>query len=106
MIVVRGVNVYPSAVEEIIRANGSIAEFRAYLNQSSALTRLRIEIEPLPEVADAPAMARHLETVFESALALRVPVTVAAPGTLPAFRNESPPMGPGVNRAIILTPLF
>src|SRR5206468_2470798 len=35
MVVVRGVNVYPSAVEEILRAHGGVAEYLAQVNTAS-----------------------------------------------------------------------
>jgi phenylacetate-CoA ligase len=79
MIVIRGVNIYPSAIEEIIRAFPDIAEFRVTQDCRNALPELRIEIE-----AD-PATATHLANRFLSNLALRIPVTALAPGTLPRF---------------------
>jgi phenylacetate-CoA ligase len=89
MVVIRGVNVYPSAVEEIIRSTGAVAEFRAIISQAHALSELRVEIEPLPTTKDSPAIARHLEEIFEAALFLRVPVTIVPPGSLPRFEMKA-----------------
>ncbi|MBI3878286.1 MAG: AMP-binding protein [Verrucomicrobia bacterium] len=89
MIVVRGVNVYPSAVEEIVRGCGGIAEYQARVSEARALAELQIQIEPEAGCADATALARRLEKAFESALALRVPVAAVAPGTLPRFEMKA-----------------
>ena len=40
MIVVRGVNIYPGAVEEIIRATDSVAEYQVQISTARALTEL------------------------------------------------------------------
>ncbi len=89
MVVVRGVNVFPGAVEEIIRAAGGVAEFRVRVAQVRALAELSVEIEPLPDCADPRALARQLESAFDNAFALRVPVTTVAPGSLPRFEMKA-----------------
>jgi len=89
MVIVRGVNVYPSAIEEIIRACGGIAEYQAEVSTKEALAELEIRIEPSADCADGGAMARKLEEALYAALALRVPVTVAANGTLPRFESKA-----------------
>ncbi|MEN9573513.1 MAG: Phenylacetate-coenzyme ligase [Verrucomicrobiota bacterium] len=89
MVVVRGVNVYPSAVEEIIRRVGGVAEYQVRVNRSRALPELEVTAEPDVASADAASLARRLELAFESSLALRVPVTLAAPGRLPRFESKA-----------------
>jgi phenylacetate-CoA ligase len=89
MVVVRGVNVYPSAVEDIVRASGSVAEYQVRVSSRNALTELAVQIEPTPECRDADALRRRLERAFEEALSLRVPVSVAPPGTLPRFEMKA-----------------
>jgi phenylacetate-CoA ligase len=85
MVVVRGVNVYPSAVEEIIRACGGVTEYQARVSTAAALTELAIQIEPADGCADAAALARKIEDALTASLALRVPVSIASAGTLPRF---------------------
>ena len=88
MIVVRGVNVYPSAVEEIIRRVGGIAEFQVRVSQRQALAELTVTIEPTAGSSDT-GLATRLATAFESSLALRVPVVLTAPGSLPRFESKA-----------------
>ena len=89
MVVVRGVNVYPSAVEEIVRACGGVAEYRAQISTEQALPELSLQIEPAPDCADAVGLVRKLERDFESALALRVLITTVPFGTLPRFEMKA-----------------
>jgi phenylacetate-CoA ligase len=86
MIVVRGVNIYPSAVDEIIRASGRVAEYRVHVDTSRALTELRIEVEP---TAGAEGLCDELEKTLNRAFAMRIPVQCVAPNTLPRFELKA-----------------
>jgi phenylacetate-CoA ligase len=88
MIIVRGVNIYPSAVEEIIRGFAEVAEYRVHVSAAQALLEMRVEIEPVAGAAAAGLGAR-LEQMFHQAFALRVPVRVVAAGTLPRFEMKA-----------------
>jgi phenylacetate-CoA ligase len=83
MLVVRGVNVYPSAVEELLRSCG-VTEFRATLSRRGALPELGIEAE-----AEDDAAVRKAEAALRDAFALRVEVTRAGNGTLPRFEGKA-----------------
>jgi phenylacetate-CoA ligase len=89
MVVIRGVNVFPAAVEEVTRELRGIVEYRAEVCSVGALLELKIDIEPAPDVRDPGALARQLESSLQSRLALRVPVRAVAPGTLPRFEMKA-----------------
>ena len=89
MVVVRGVNVYPAAVDDIIRAQAGVAEYQVKVSRAQALTELSVSVEPRPGLENAEALTRQLEGAFESALNLRVPVTVVPPETLPRFEMKA-----------------
>lgn len=89
MVIVRGVNIYPSAVEEIIRATGGIAEYQAHVITSGSLTELAITIEPESDCADGAALVAKLERAFDSAFSLRLLVTLAAINSLPRFEMKA-----------------
>lgn len=89
MIVVRGVNIYPSAVEEIIRAVDGVAEYQVRVSITASLTELSVQIEAKPDGANASTLAARLEKEFQTRFALRVPVTPVAPGTLPRFEMKA-----------------
>jgi phenylacetate-CoA ligase len=89
MIIVRGVNVYPSAVEEIIRRFGEVAEYSVRVSTESALVEMRVEIEPSDFCPDAGGLATRVQQALESAFNLRVPVDAVAPGALPRFEMKA-----------------
>jgi phenylacetate-CoA ligase len=83
MIVVRGVNIYPSAVDEIIRGTGQVAEYRVHVNTSRALAELQIEVEPVS--SDAGNLKEALEKALDRAFSMRIPVECVSAGSLPRF---------------------
>lgn len=89
MVVVRGVNIYPSAVEEIIRAVDGVSEYQVRVSTARALTELSLQIEPEPGCTDAAGLADRLEKSFQTHFALRVPVTTVPWGTLPRFEMKA-----------------
>ena len=89
MVVIRGVNVFPSAVDEIVRQSSEVAEYRVEISTAAALPEMSVQIEPAPECKDASALVRRLEQKFETAFALRVPVTLVPYKTLPRFELKA-----------------
>ena len=89
MVIVRGVNIYPSAVEEIIRAVGGVAEYQVQVDTRGPLTELAISVEPEAGCVDGSALVAKLERAFDAAFSLRLPVTLAAPGSLPRFEMKA-----------------
>jgi len=87
MIVVRGVNVYPSAVEEILRGNGGVAEYRVRISHNDALVEMSVEVEPNDNCDNA--LAKRLAKAFQESLSLRVPVSLVKFGSLPRFELKA-----------------
>lgn len=81
MVVVRGVNVYPSAVEAVVRQFPEVNEFMVEQRKVDAMD----EIELLVEMDHS--VAKHSLTRLESKLrdtfSLRIPVRLAEPESLP-----------------------
>ncbi|HZJ17391.1 MAG TPA: AMP-binding protein [Chthoniobacteraceae bacterium] len=69
MVVVRGVNIYPSAVDAVVRTFPEIAEYRVTVTSVESLTEISVEIESVNEFA-----APMLESALTAAFALRIPV--------------------------------
>lgn len=88
MVVVRGVNIYPSSVDEVVQRVGGIAEYRVRLHTDHALTELSLEVEPL-EPFDGLAVAEQLGKELHLAFALRIPVSPVPPGSLPRFEMKA-----------------
>ena len=89
MVVVRGVNVFPNAVEDIVRACPGVAEYQVNLDTRHALTELSVKIEIAPDAGDPAKLVDKLEQAFQSAFSLRVPVRAMPPGTLPRFEMKA-----------------
>ena len=88
MIYVRGNNVYPSALEAIIRGFAEIAEFRLELDATGALPVLRIEVEPISAGA-GPEVARRIDRAIQQQLLFRAEVSAVAPGSLPRYEVKA-----------------
>ena len=89
MVVVRGVNVYPSAVEEIVRDCDGIAEYRVEIDTGHPLPEMRILVEPTPACTDAAGLEKRLQTSLRTALGLRIAVTRVSRGELPRFEMKA-----------------
>jgi phenylacetate-CoA ligase len=85
MVIVRGVNVYPSTIENLVRAHDAVAEYQVRVEKRNALTEISLCLEPRPEVADPAALAERVQASLQEKLNLRVPVECVPPGRLPRF---------------------
>ena len=83
MVIVRGVNVYPSALDEIVRSMPEVGEYRATLDTRGSLMELGLEVEA------SEAVALELSRRLHRSLSLRVPVQVVSAGTLPRFELKA-----------------
>ena len=83
MAVVRGVNIFPSAIEDVIRGFPEISEYRVIQKNPAPLTELAIEIEASEETASR--LQKNLQTAF----ALRIPVRSAPANSLPRSEMKS-----------------
>jgi phenylacetate-CoA ligase len=88
MVVVRGVNVYPSLIEEIVRAHPEVTEYRVRFERSSAMVEMSLEFEARPE-SSASGLQTCLEQSLQAALNLRVPARPLPPGSLPRFEMKA-----------------
>lgn len=89
MLVVRGVNVYPSAIEELVRSSGAVAEYRVEIQTNRALPEIKIQLEPAPGCASEAELAARLETAMRTAFNLRVAVSIVPSGNLPRFEMKA-----------------
>lgn len=89
MVIVRGVNVYPSAVEEILRRFADVAEYQVHVNKAAALCELRLEVEPADRCMDVATLQHTVRQALETAFNLRIPVETVAPGSLPRFEMKA-----------------
>jgi phenylacetate-CoA ligase len=89
MLVVRGVNVYPSAVENILRGFEAVGEYRVEIQNHRTLPELSIQVEATPAHANDSTLTHRLEAALTNAFALRIPVSLVPQGSLPRFEMKA-----------------
>ncbi len=89
MVVVRGINVYPSAVEGILRGFSEIEEYRVDVLQTEGLSEMKLTLEPKAGLSSTTDLATKAENGVRSGLGLRVSVECVPPNTLPRFELKA-----------------
>lgn len=91
MLTIRGNNLYPSALEDVIRGFPDVAEFRIELRTIKAMQHIRIEIEPaLPAPRRAVlSLAAGIAEQIKQRWNFQAEVVAVDPGTLPRFEMKA-----------------
>jgi phenylacetate-CoA ligase len=89
MLIVRGVNVFPGAVENIIREFQEIEEFRVELFEKEAMKEIRLVLEPRADPHSVAGLAEQVGQRVRERIGLRPHVELVAPGTLPRFELKA-----------------
>ena len=89
MVNVRGVNVYPGAIDAVVHHFSEIVEYRATVATGESMRSLTVEIELAPQIEGAAAIADRLAEHLREALSLTVPVRPVEPGALPRFETKA-----------------
>jgi phenylacetate-CoA ligase len=82
MLVIRGINVFPHAIDEIVRGFPEVIEHRLTASTRESLDELALEIED--RLDDPERVARELKI----RLGLRVAVRTVPRGSLPRFEGK------------------
>jgi phenylacetate-CoA ligase len=89
MIVVRGVNVFPSAIENVMREFSEIEEFKIETFVIEELREVKLTLEPRADCDSLLTLNDKVARRFRERLGLRPQVEVVAPGTLPRFELKA-----------------
>jgi phenylacetate-CoA ligase len=89
MLIVRGVNVYPSAVDQVVREHAGVAEYQVQIDRARDLPEIRVAIEADALCADPEGLRRELERDLRGAFSLRIPVLLARAGDLPRYELKA-----------------
>jgi phenylacetate-CoA ligase len=87
MVVVRGVNVFPSAIEGVLREFPEISEFRIEVFSKRSMAEVNVLLDPRPGAQDD--LASRVAKRLNDRLLLRVPCELVPPGTLPRFELKA-----------------
>ena len=87
MLIIRGVNVFPSAIEGIVRRFPAVEEFQVEVYRDGELEQARVLIEA--HDTDGRAVCALVQEALRASLGLRLDVVPAAPRTLPRFELKA-----------------
>jgi phenylacetate-CoA ligase len=88
MLIIRGINVFPSQVETaLLRVEGTLPHYAIVLTREKGLDQMEVKVEVTPEVFSdeirkLESLQHQLESSIENVLGLRVQVTLVEPRTL------------------------
>jgi len=88
LLFIRGNNVFPSALEAVIREVAGVAEYRLRVRRRDAMDELAIDVEPA-DGADGAAVARCVASAVRDRLHFTAEVKAVAAGTLPRFEMKA-----------------
>jgi len=92
MLIIRGVNVYPSQIEAVLVALPKLApHYLLILERSGTLDKVQIEVEAEPGVdtAEFDALAREAAHHIKSMIGITTAITVLAPGSIPRSQGKA-----------------
>ena len=87
MVVVRGVNVFPSAIESVVRRFAEVAEFRIEAAERRGMVELTVTLEPLSGVSDA--IGERVASEIHRDIGIRCAVALVEPGSLERFEMKA-----------------
>ena len=88
MVVVRGINVFPSAIENLIRRSDEVEEFRITVSTVKQMGHLSIELD-LKKYADPENAKKDVYQQIRNELSLSSEIKVVPLGSLPRFEMKA-----------------
>jgi len=89
MRLIRGVNVYPSAVDAVVRRFDEVAEYEVLIEQAGTMAELTLRIDPITTCSDHDGLCQQIGDALRDALSLRVPVQPVEHGSLPRYEMKA-----------------
>jgi phenylacetate-CoA ligase len=95
MLIVRGINVFPSQIEAALLAvEGALPHYQIVLTRQKGLDALEVQVEVTPEVFSdkigaLEALHDRLGAALEQTLSIRAEVTLAAPRSIPRSEGKA-----------------
>ncbi len=93
MIILRGVNVFPTQIEELLLSTDGLAPyFQIELHKRGRMDAMRVMVEALPAQADEAAKERAMRVLakkIKDTAGISVEVAVGAPGTVPRSQGKA-----------------
>ncbi len=88
MIHIRGNNLYPSAIEAVVRRFPEIIEFRIIVDRSGPLADLKVQVEPSAG-HDTPQLVQAVGQAIRDALLFRAEIVLMPANSLPRYEMKA-----------------
>ena len=91
MLVIRGINVFPSDVEAVLLAIPELSpQYRLVVDREKALDAIEVHVEARdPSMDGAEALGEGVATVLRNALGISVQVSIVAAHTIPRSEGKA-----------------
>jgi phenylacetate-CoA ligase len=90
MLIIRGVNLYPSHVEQILTGVDGVApHWQLIVERTGPMDELKLECEPATLDGDPVGLQQALEKDLKEGLGVRVAVSVLEPGAVPRSEGKA-----------------
>jgi phenylacetate-CoA ligase len=90
MIIVRGVNIYPSNVEHLLLTVADVApHYQLVVERMGAMDELTVQCEPVSSSVDVSALASAISNVLREHTGIRIRVEVLAIGAVPRSEGKA-----------------
>jgi phenylacetate-CoA ligase len=90
MMIIRGVNLYPSHVEQILTGVEDVApHWQLILERSGPMDELTLQCEPAGAGGDAGELGHRLEGLLKEGTGVRIAVSVLEPGSVPRSEGKA-----------------
>src|SRR6266705_6836673 len=83
MLIVRGINVYPSTLADVLHRFPAVAEYRVIVTRDGPMDEIALEVECPPD------LIKDIQDELRTALHLRISIETVEPGTLPRFELKA-----------------
>jgi phenylacetate-CoA ligase len=90
MLIIRGVNIYPSNVEHLLLTVEEVApHYQLVVTRSGAMDELVVQCEPASVDVDAGPLRSRVETLLREHTGIRISVEVLSPGVVPRSEGKA-----------------
>jgi phenylacetate-CoA ligase len=90
MLIVRGVNLFPSQVEHLLLSvPGTAPHYRLIVERRGALDELTLECEPTAGDSDRAWLRQRIEPLLREQTGIRITVSLLAPGSIPRSEGKA-----------------
>jgi phenylacetate-CoA ligase len=90
MLIIRGVNLFPSHVETLLLGVEEVGpHYRLIVERPAEMDEVSVECEPASAEIDRPTLTERLEVLLREHTGIRIPVSLVDPGSLPRSEGKA-----------------